>query len=288
MTNKSSFWFEEHYPNVEAKFGIKCKEVLFTGESTFQKIEVLQSEHFGKVLLIDGLVMLTERDEFIYHEMISHVPINVHPNVQRVLVIGAGDGGTVREILKHPEVKQIDLVEIDKMVSDVCKIHFPELSSSLDDERVTCYWEDGVNFVAKTDNQYDLIVVDSTDPFGPGEGLFTTKFYTNCYNILTNNGILVNQSESPQWTQEYVKGIHHKLKEIFPSFQFYQAFIPTYPSGHWLFGFASKNLDPIKDQKSSRWVEKNIQTKYYNPAIHSGAFALPNFIHTLLKEDDDS
>ncbi len=275
-------WFRETYPNVQAQLGIKYKSVLHSEQSEFQKIDVLDTEHFGKMLLIDDLVMLTERDEFVYHEMIAHVPINVHPNPQRVLVIGAGDGGTLRELLRHPEVKHLDLVEIDKRVHDVSRQFFPQLSSAFDDERVTCFWEDGVKFLKESKDEYDIIIVDSTDPFGPGEGLFTTDFYTDCYNRLAGNGILVNQSESPQWTADYVRGIYSKLSSIFPIFTFYQAFIPTYPSGHWLFGFASKSLDPIEDQKPSRWLEKGISTKYYNTDVHRGAFALPNFVRDLM------
>lgn len=281
-------WFRESYPNVGAELGIKYSKLLHSEKTAFQKIDVLETDHFGKMLLIDDLIMLTERDEFVYHEMISHVPINVHPNPQRVLVIGAGDGGTMREVLRHREVKHLDLVEIDKRVHDVSREFFPELSASFDDERVTCYWEDGVKFMKETDNEYDIIIVDSTDPFGPGEGLFTTDFYTDCYNRLTNTGILVNQSESPQWTADYVKGINKKLSAIFPIFTFYQAFIPTYPSGHWLFGFASKSLDPIEDQKPNRWTEKNLDTNYYNVDVHKGAFALPNFVRKLMVSENDA
>lgn len=280
-----STWYSELYPNVNAKLSLHVIDKLHSEKSKFQKVEVIQTDFFGKVLLIDGLIMLTERDEFIYHEMIAHVPINVHPNPQRVLVIGAGDGGTMRELLRHNEIKKLDLVEIDKTVHDVCRKFFPEMSASFDDRRVTAYWEDGVKFVKETENEYDLIVIDSTDPFGPGEGLFTTDFYTDCFNILSNNGILVNQSESPQWTPDYVKGIHEKMSKIFPVFKFYQAFIPTYPSGHWLFGFASKNLDPIEDQKPGRWLEKKLETKYYNAEVHKAAFALPNFVQKLIKKN---
>ena len=283
-----AIWFTEHYPDVDARFSIRAKRVLHTEETKFQRIDVIETEHFGRVLLIDGLIMLTERDEFIYHEMIAHVPINVHPNPQRILVIGAGDGGTIREILKHPEVKDLDLVEIDKKVHDLSKKYFPSISSGFKDERVNCHWQDGVRFVKESTDKYDLIIVDSTDPYGPGEGLFSTGFYTDCYNLLNNNGILVNQSESPQWTPNYVTGIHKKLSSIFPVFSFYQAFIPTYPSGHWLFGFASKNLHPIQDQKPNRWHEKKIETAYYNVDIHKASFALPNFVQNLLIENESN
>ncbi|MCB0278076.1 MAG: polyamine aminopropyltransferase, partial [Calditrichaeota bacterium] len=277
-------WYNEHYPHVDAKLSLKIKDVLYTGKSEFQTLEVLDTVGFGKVLLLDGLIMLTERDEFVYHEMISHVPVNVHPNPQKILVIGAGDGGTITEVLKHPEVQELDLVEIDKLVSDVSRDHFPQFADAFNDPRLTCHWQDGIKFVAKAEKQYDIIIIDSTDPIGPGEGLFTTKFYQNCFEILSNNGILVNQSESPQYTPAIVKSIHKKLSAIFPVFAMYQAFIPTYPSGHWMFSFASKNLDPIKDQKPNRWIEKKIKTKYYNPSVHAAAFALPNFVLNMTGE----
>ena len=286
MSDSKTQWFEEHYPTVKAKLGMEVEQWLHSSKSEFQKIDVFESKGFGRVMLIDDLVMLTEKDEFVYHEMIAHVPVNVHPNPQRVLVIGAGDGGTLRELLKHPEIKSLDLVEIDKMVADVSKQYFPDVACGYDDDRVECFWEDGVAYVNNCDKEYDIIVIDSTDPFGPGEGLFTTEFYQRCHDLLSNNGILVNQAESPQWTPNYVKGIHSKLSSIFPKFSMYQAFIPTYPSGHWLFGFASKNLDPVKDQKANRWKEKNIDTKYYNPEIHAACFALPNFVYDLFESND--
>ena len=277
-------WYTEHYPQVEAKLSLKIKDVLYSGKSEFQTIKVIDTVGFGKVLLLDDLVMLTEKDESVYHEMISHVPINVHPNPQKVLVIGAGDGGTITEVLKHSEIQELDLVEIDKLVTDVSIEHFPQFAKAFKDKRVTCHWTDGIKFVAKTQKQYDLIIIDSTDPIGPGEGLFTTKFYQNCFDILNNNGILVNQSESPQWTPKIVKSIHKKLSALFPVFAMYQAYIPTYPSGHWMFSFASKNLHPIRDQKPNRWLEKQIKTNYYNPEVHAAAFALPNFVLDLIGE----
>jgi spermidine synthase len=279
-----NLWWTEEYNEVQAALSFKTKDVLYQGKSKYQQIDVIDTYGFGKVMLIDGKVMVTEKDEFVYHEMIAHVPINVHPNPQRVLVVGAGDGGTLREILKHSEVKELDLVEIDKTVADVSKKFFPKLAVGYDDSRVSCHWVDGVEYIKSCDKTYDLIIIDSTDPFGPGEGLFTTEFYQNTYNLLSNNGILVNQSESPQWETNYVKGIYKKLHTIFPIFTMYQAFIPTYPSGHWLFSFASKTLDPIEDQKPNRWLEKKIDTKYYNPEVHKAAFALPNFIKKMFEE----
>ncbi len=191
-----NLWYtENHSPNV--RFSLKVEQHLYSGKSDFQKIDILQTTEFGKVLTLDGLVMLTEKDEFIYHDMIMHVPMATNPKIKKVLVIGAGDGGTVRELTEYQTIEQIDMVEIDKMVVDVCREYLPQTASKLDDPRVNLYFEDGLKFVRKKENEYDLIIVDSTDPFGPGEGLFTKEFYGNCYKALKEDGILVNQHESP-------------------------------------------------------------------------------------------
>ena len=169
-------WFSEmQTPNV--KFSIRVDRQLHSGKSEFQRIDVFESPEFGRFLTLDGYMMLTEKDEFIYHEMITHVPMAVHPNVKRVLVIGAGDGGVIRELVRYPEIEQIDLVEIDELVVEVCKKYLPKTACRLDDERVSIYYEDGLRFIRSCEDKYDLIIVDSTDPFGPGEGLFTKEFY---------------------------------------------------------------------------------------------------------------
>ena len=189
-------WFsEKHTPNV--KFSIRVDRQLYSGQSDFQRIDVFESPEFGRILVLDGYLMLTEKDEFIYHEMIVHTPLAVHPHVKNVLVIGAGDGGAVRELTRYPEIGRIDLAEIDGQVIEVCKKFLPQTSCKMDDPRVHIYVEDGLKFVRRHADEYDLIIVDSTDPFGPGEGLFTKEFYGNCYKALKEDGIMVNQHESP-------------------------------------------------------------------------------------------
>jgi spermidine synthase len=229
-------------------------------------------------------MMVTEKDEFIYHDMIVHVPMATNPDIKRVLVIGAGDGGTVRELCRYPGVEHIDMVEIDKLVVDVCLEYFPTTTVSLNDPRVSIFYEDGLKFVRSRVNEYDLIIVDSTDPFGPGEGLFTREFYGNCYHALKDNGILVNQHENPYYDtyQHSMKRAHMRIKELFPITRVYQAHIPTYPSGHWLFGYASKTIDPINDLKGDAWNALNLTTKYYNLDLHVGCFALPTYVQELL------
>lgn len=278
-------WFSElHTPNV--KLSIRVDRQLYSGESELQRIDVFESPEFGRFLALDGYIMLTEKDEFIYHEMIAHVPMAVHPHVERVLVIGAGDGGVVRELAKYPEIEYIDLVEIDRQVIQVCRDYLPQTACKLDDERVYIHYEDGLKFVRSRENEYDLIIVDSTDPFGPGEGLFTKEFYGNCYKALREDGIMVNQHESPFYEADATACMraHKRIVESFPISRVYQAHIPTYPSGHWLFGFASKRYHPVRDMDAVRWMERGLETRYYTPKLHAGAFCLPAYVEKLLRK----
>ena len=232
-------------------------------------------------------MMVTEKDEFIYHDMIVHIPMAANPNIKKVLVIGAGDGGTVRELTRYDSIEKIDMVEIDAMVVEACRKFIPQTASKLDDPRVTLFFEDGLKFVRDKVSAYDLIIVDSTDPFGPGEGLFTKEFYGNCYKALTAEGILVNQHECPYYDSyaKSMKRAHDRIVELFPIAKDYQAHIPTYPSGHWLFGFASKKIDPIADLDAARWNSLGLKTKYYNTELHKGCFAIPNYVIELLEND---
>lgn len=281
-------WFtERHTPNV--KFSIKVDHQLYSGNSEFQRIDVFDSKEFGRFLTLDGYMMLTEKDEFIYHEMITHVPMAVHPNVKKVLIIGAGDGGVVRELVQYPEIEQIDMVEIDELVVEVCKKYLPKTACCFDDPRLNVYYEDGLRFVRFKENEYDLIIVDSTDPFGPGEGLFTREFYGNCCNALKEDGILVNQHESPFYHDDAAacQRAHKNIVGSFPIAKVYQAHIPTYPSGHWLFGFASKKYHPLRDLDETRWNMRGLTTKYYTTMLHKGAFYIPAYVEELLKSVEE-
>lgn len=280
-------WFtEEHTKNV--RFSIKVDKQLVSRQGDFQRIDVFETKEFGKILTLDGFLMVTEKDEFIYHEMITHVPMAVNPDIKKILVIGAGDGGTIRELTRYETVEHIDMVEIDREVVTVCKDYLPQTACKLEDERVHIHYEDGLKFVRKPVNEYDLIIVDSTDPFGPGEGLFTKEFYGNCFKALTEHGILINQHESPYYENDLnaMQRAHKNIKSVFPVSTVYQIHIPTYPSGHWLFGFASKGLSPIKDLKAEKWNGLGLKTKYYNTNLHLGSFALPNYVMELLEESD--
>jgi spermidine synthase len=278
-------WFtERHTPSVE--FSIKVDRQLYSSQSEFQRIDVFDSKEFGRFLTLDGYMMMTEKDEFIYHEMITHPPMAVHPNVRDVLVIGAGDGGVVRELCAYDCIRHIDLVEIDELVVEVCKKYLPKTACRMDDPRLCIHYEDGVRFVRSKKNCYDLIIVDSTDPFGPGEGLFTKEFYGSCHSALREDGIMVNQHESPFYTEDAqaMQRAHKRIVDSFPISRVYQAHIPTYPSGHWLFGFASKKYHPIRDLNAAAWNLRGLNTKYYNTKLHAGAFALPNYVEELLRD----
>jgi spermidine synthase len=280
-------WYTENHTE-HVRFSLKVKEQLCNEQSDFQHIAVLETEEFGRILTLDGYLMVTEKDEFIYHDMIVHVPMATNLDIKKVLVIGAGDGGTIRELTRYQSIERIDMVEIDSMVVDVCKKYLQQTACSLEDPRVHIYYEDGLKFVRRKVNEYDLILVDSTDPFGPGEGLFTKEFYGNCYNALSDKGILVNQHESTYYDEyvEAMKRAHQRIKEMFPIAKVYQAHIPTYPSGHWLFGYASKHYDPLKDLQEEKWNSLGIKTKYYNTKLHTGSFALPNYVKEQLNEQE--
>lgn len=278
-------WFsDEHTDNV--KLSIRVEQQLFSAQSEFQRIDVLESKEFGKILVADGDLMLTEKDEFIYHEMITHVPMAVHPHVEHVLVIGGGDGGIVRELVKYDTVKHIDVVEADPLLIEVCRKYFPQMACSLNDPRVEIFNEDGLRFVRAKSDEYDLIIIDSPNPFGPGEGLFTKEFYGNCFNALHSDGVMINQHESPFYKEEafQCQRMHKRIIESFPISRIYQAHIPSYPSGHWLFGFASKKYHPLDDLDGTTWMLRGISTRYYLPRLHQGVFALPAYVEELVKD----
>ena len=278
-------WFSEKHTK-NCKFSIKVDKQIFSAQSEFQRIDVFESKEFGRFLTLDGYMMLTEKDEFIYHEMITHVPMAVHPNVKNVLVIGAGDGGVARELTRYSNIESIDIVEIDEMVVEVCRKYLTQTACGFDDKRVNLYFQDGLKYIRKCENKYDLIIVDSTDPFGPGEGLFTKEFYGNCFKALKDDGIMVNQHESPFYEDDAIamQRAHKRIVESFNISRVYQAHIPTYPSGHWLFGFASKKYHPVGDLMAKEWDQLALKTRYYNTNLHKGAFYLPNYVEELLKD----
>jgi len=270
-------WYTE-YQTENVGLSFKIRETLFVGKSKYQDIAVLDTYEFGRLLVLDGLVMVTERDEFIYHELITHPALFTHNCPKNVLVIGGGDGGSIREIVKHDCIKEAILCEIDPQVVEISKKYLPSISCALEHPKVNIICEDGIKFVSKVNNYFDIIIVDSTDPIGPAKGLFESSFYSDCFNALKEDGILICQSESPIYHIELIKEINSRLKEVnFPIVRFYYGVVPTYPSGMWSWAFASKKSDPIKDINEERIKNKSFKTKYYCIDIHKGIFNLPLF-----------
>nr|VFK32257.1 MAG: spermidine synthase [Candidatus Kentron sp. MB]VFK35231.1 MAG: spermidine synthase [Candidatus Kentron sp. MB]VFK77209.1 MAG: spermidine synthase [Candidatus Kentron sp. MB] len=278
--NLWNMWFTEL--NKEgAGLTLKVKRVIHSSVSDFQRIDVLETEEFGKALVLYGSIMITEKDEFTYHEMISHVPLSVHPAPSRVLIIGGGDGGALREALRHQPVQTVQVVEIDAQVVQVCKRFFPGMTTGFDNPRAQLIYDDGARFIANTREQFDLVISDSSDPLGPAEVLFKQSFYQNVHDRLAQDGIFVAQTESPLFHADNVRNIYKNLRAVFPIVKMYLAHIPTYPSALWSFAFCSKRYHPLRDFRPET-ADGITGLHYYNADIHHGAFALPNYVKALL------
>jgi len=258
----------------------KIKETLVTKTTEFQELAIVDTPAFGRMLILDGIVQTTIKDEFVYHEMITHIPLFTHPNPKKVLVVGGGDGGAIREILKHPSVEKAVLCEIDEVVINECKKFLPEISCELENPRCEVFVGDGIKYVHEHKNEFDVIIVDSTDPFGAAEGLFGGSFYKEIYECLTEDGIFIAQTETPFYLPEVVKKVFNDAKAIFPVTKLFMAAIPTYPGGYWSFTIGSKKHDPEMVDVSG---ELNFQTKYYTKKLHKACFTLPKYIEELIK-----
>lgn len=281
MGIKMDFWFTETVNDTVGNT-IKIKKRIFSGRSDFQKIEVLDAYHYGRTLILEGSVQLTEKDEFTYHEMISHVPLFTHPHPAHVLVIGGGDGGTIREVMKHSTVTRAKLVEIDPLVIEKSKQFLPFVSCEMDNPRVEVAIQDGIQYVKPYTGIFDVILIDSTDPVGPAMGLYQKEFFQDVHKALKDDGIMVAQSESPFFDQQIVRELYTTLKPLFPIRKMYLAPVPSYPSGLWSFVFCSKKYDPILDNRCEDLRRLNLNMRYYNEAVHQAAFAIPNFIQELI------
>ncbi|MEA3363556.1 MAG: polyamine aminopropyltransferase [Thermodesulfobacteriota bacterium] len=278
-------WYtEKHSENVGIT--MKVTKTLFSGKSKFQQLDIVETLEFGRMMLLDGLVMVTERDEFIYHDMIVHPALFTHPNPKKVLVIGGGDGGSIREIMKHPEVELAVLCEIDGLVIEKSIEFLPSMASEIDgtNPRVKLHIDDGLAYIRDHQNEFDIILVDSTDPIGPAVGLFEEGFYQLVFSALKDDGIMIAQSESPFYHAEIQKDMYQNLRAVFPLVEMYQAFIPTYPSGFWSFAFASKAYHPITDFDHDRSARRKFHSRYYNEDLHRGAFMLPTFARENIAE----
>lgn len=270
-------WFTEKQTDA---FGItmKVNRTLHTEQTDFQKLDMVETEEWGNMLLLDGMVMTSVKDEFVYHEMVAHVPLFTHPNPEKVLVVGGGDGGVIREIMKHPSVKKAVLVDIDGKVIEYSKKFLPEIAGELDNERVEVKVGDGFMEIAQSENEYDVIMVDSTEPVGPAVNLFTKGFYAGISKALKEDGIFVAQSDNPWFKADLIRDVQRDVKEIFPITRLYIANVPTYPSGMWTFTLGSKKYDPL-EVSEDRFHD--IDTKYYTKELHKAAFVLPKFVSDL-------
>jgi len=271
-------WFtEKQTPNL----ALSCllKTTLHREKTKYQDLAVLDTVEYGRMLVLDGCIMTTEKDEFFYHEMITHVPMHTHPRPEQVLVVGGGDGGTVREVLKHPTVSRVVLAEIDEGVVNAAREYFPTLSQGLSDPRVEIQITDAILYVREHRDEFDVVIVDSTDPIGPGVGLFTREFYQDVFKVLKDGGLMVAQTESPVNNMEVVQKVYRNLQGVFPLVRLYLGPVPTYPTGIWSYSLASKGPDPVAvpDEKFLA-----LETKYYTPEVHRAAFALPPFIRERL------
>lgn len=283
-----NLWFTERNDDIALSLRHRGDR-LFFGRSPFQKVEIYDTHAYGRLLTLDGMVMTSEKDEYVYHEMIAHIPMQSHRKPKRALVIGGGDGGVVRELLRYESLEEVVMVEIDAMVIEASKEFLPEIASEFDNSRLSLHVDDGIKYVnGSPDESFDIVIVDSTDPIGPAEGLFSPKFYRDVHRILKPEGIMVTQSESPRFNAKVFVEIFDCYREIFGSDKVhcYFAYIPTYPSGMWSFSFSVKgDAHPLNgfDADKAEQFSLQHQLRYYNGDIHRAAFALPGFVKSLLK-----
>ncbi len=280
---KTDLWFHEAWTD-NCRFGMRVRKTLLSKQTAYQQLDVLDTPGFGKVLLLDGLVMVTEKDEFIYHEMITHPAVNNHAAPQSVLIIGGGDGGTAREFCRYPFIEEITVVEIDGEVVDACRTHFPGCARAYDDPRVTVQTADGIAYAAEGRERYDLVVIDSTDPFGPAAGLFTAEFYHHIRRLLREDGIVTAQAESCYFYPEVVAGMTARFREVFGRADLYNASIPTYPSGFWHLLTASRDGRPLCEPAHPKPLD-GMGLQYYNHDVHRAAFIQPPFVNAVIKEE---
>jgi spermidine synthase len=278
----SGDWFQERlFPHVRQTFEIT--KVLFRERTEHQDLIIFETPTYGRVLALDSIIQVTERDEFVYHEMMAHMPIIAHGRARRVLIVGGGDGGILREALRHKSIEHVTMVEIDRAVVDMCLEYMPSIPKrAFRDRRANLVIADGARFVAETDERFDVVIVDSTDPMGPGEVLFTERFYRNCHRVLTPGGILVNQNGVPFMQADEVTMTYRRRRKSFKDVGFYVAAVPSYYGGLMTLGWASDNprLRHVPAATIARRVATAglTRTRYYTPAIHNAAFALPAFV----------
>lgn len=259
----------------------EVSQILYRGKSKYQDIIIADSKEYGRMLVLDGVFQTSDRDEFTYHENIVHIPMFLHPSPKKVLIIGGGDGGAAREVVRHPEVETVTMVDIDGDVIELSKKYFPKIASAMLEQnpKLTVKVGDGIAYMKEHENFFDVIIVDCSDPVGPGEGLFSYDFYKDTYRALKEDGLFVQQTESPFMHQKLVKDIFDCVSDIFPITRLYTAFIPLYPTGMHCFTLGSKQYDPLTWAPNRKRL---FPTRYYNEEIQRSAFVLPNFVKELL------
>ena len=276
-------WFSEYHQD-GVKLSINVDREIVSCQSDYQNIGLFDSKEFGRILTLDGQLINTEKDEFFYSEMMVHVPMAVQPTIKDVLVIGGCDGGVLRELEKYESIETIDVVELDEQAIQICQEYFPKNQETFSDERITLYFQDGLKFVRGKEDAYDLVIVDTANPFGVNESLFTREFYGNCYKALRGEGTLISQHANGFYEEdeEAFRHIRQRLTSVFPINKLYLSSVPSYAAGYLLFGYSAKTADPEKDVQIDVWENQGIRTRYYNTDVHRGAFCLPNYIKELL------
>ena len=282
VLDKTKWQTELHQNSLGISFAYS--KTLFDKKSPYQQVKVIETKAHGRMLLNDGVIMTCERDEFIYHEMISHVPLFLHPKPYNVLIVGGGDGGTAREVLKHPYVQACTMVEIDELVVEVSKKFLGSIGTEFDNPRLKLVIEDGAQFVKNKKEEFDVILIDSSDPIGPGQILFEEPFYQDLHKALKPDGIVISQAESPMYEAKFQKKFYQQACRLFPEVHFYNYYNLTYPGGFWSFLFCSKKWNPIKDFQQARLDSLSLKLKYYNSEIHRASFSLPEFMRLNILE----
>lgn len=279
-------WFIEHFSHTGSAIGFRTTGKLDEVQSPFQKIEIYDSTDWGKVMLIDGAMMVTTRDNFFYHEMMAHAPLFTHANPENVVIIGGGDCGTLREVLKHPGVKTAVQCDIDEQVTVMARKYFPELCESNEDPRATVMFDDGIAYMKNAaPESIDVVIVDSTDPVGPAEGLFNRAFYEDCLRALKPGGLLVQQSESPLALMHLILDMRAAMRDAgFQSFRVLPFPQPCYPTGYWSCLIASKESRDLTQFRVADSAARPFTTEYYSAAVHQAALALPPFVEKALAE----
>ena len=271
--------FENHTPGYGVAW--KIKQIIHSEKTAYQQLDIVDTVEWGKTLVLDGNVQTTEKDEFMYHEMMVHVALNSKPDVKQVLIVGGGDGGVLKELVKYEQIQGIDLVEIDERVVKNSQQYFPVFAAAFQDPRLVLRIEDAIEYVKTSDKKYDLVIIDSSDPIGPAVGLYSLDFYQNISRILAEDGMMIAQSESPIFYQEIFQSIYQNINAVYPITRVYLGAVPTYVAGPWSFTIGSKKYDPSKIIDDSTMISG---LQYYNREIHRAAFCLPPYIEQLLRK----